>query len=101
MAALRAFGAPMQDLTEMDLASPGLVFQIGVAPVRIDVLTSIDGVEFAEAWPDRLRTRFADLPVPVLSRKHLIQNKTAAGRTQDLADVEWLRSHDEGGGIRN
>lgn len=93
LAALRSFGAPLQDLTENDLASPGLIFQIGVAPVRIDVITAIDGVGFAEAWPDRVKTRFADLPVSVLSRKHLIQNKTAAGRTQDLADVEWLRKH--------
>lgn len=93
LAALRAFGAPLQDLTEQDLASPGLIFQIGVAPVRIDVITAIDGVAFEEAWPDRVQARFADLPVPVLSRKHLIQNKSAAGRAQDLADVEWLRKH--------
>ncbi len=48
--ALQAFGAPLQDLTETDLTTPGVVFQIGIPPVRIDVLTKIDGVEFAEAW---------------------------------------------------
>jgi hypothetical protein len=49
----------------------GLIFQIGLPPVRIDVLTAIDGVDFAEAWPARLLTRFADQSVAVLSRKHL------------------------------
>ncbi len=90
LAALRAFGAPLQDLTDTDLTTPGVVFQIGVAPVRIDVLTAIDGVDFAEAWSSRLITKFADQPVAVLSRELLIKNKLAAGRTQDLADVERL-----------
>ncbi len=92
--ALDAFGAPLQGLTEADLVNPGVIFQIGVAPVRIDLLTAIDGVEFAEAWADRMRTRFSGQPVGVLSRDHLIRNKRATGRTQDLADVEWLEAHD-------
>jgi hypothetical protein len=90
IAALRAFGAPLLDLTEEDLARPGLVFQIGVAPLRIDVITAIDGVRFDEAWPDRLEARFADQAVGVLSRRHLIQNKRASGRDQDLVDLKWL-----------
>ena len=88
--ALRAFGAPLQDLSEEDLTRPGTVFQIGVAPIRIDVLTSIDGVEFDEAWAERMTANFVDLPVPVLSANQLIRNKRTVGRTQDLADVEWL-----------
>ena len=96
LSALRAFGAPLHDLTEADLGAPGLVFQIGVAPLRIDIMTSIDGVAFADAWPARLLTRFADQPAAVLSREHLIKNKRATGRTQDAADVERLE--DEGAG---
>ena len=88
--ALRVFGAPLQDLKETDLTRPGTVFQIGVAPLRIDVLTSIDDVAFDEAWADRMTAKFVDLSVPVLSAKHLIKNKRAVGRTQDLADLEWL-----------
>jgi hypothetical protein len=88
--ALMAFGAPLHDLTEEDLTNPGVVFQIGVAPLRIDVLTAIDGVDFAEAWPARLITTFDDQTIGVLSREHLIKNKRATGRTQDLADVERL-----------
>lgn len=93
--ALTAFGAPLQDLSEADLSQPGVVFQIGVAPIRIDLLTSIDGVEFADAWSARFETRFADQPVSVLSEAHLIRNKRAVGRTQDLADVEWLENPDK------
>lgn len=58
--------------------------------MRIDVLTSIDGVAFDEAWADRLTAKFADQAVPVLSARHLICNKRAVGRPQDLADLEWL-----------
>jgi hypothetical protein len=94
LSALRAFGAPLHDLTEADLGAPGLVFQIGVAPLRIDIMTSIDGVEFADAWPARLLTNFADQPAAVLSREHLIKNKRATGRTQDAADVERLEDTD-------
>ncbi len=88
--ALRQFGAPLQDLTEADLTTSGTVFQIGVAPLRIDVLTGIDGVTFDEAWPDRMTAKFVDLPVSVLSARHLIKNKRTVGRAQDIADVEWL-----------
>lgn len=88
--ALAEFGAPLHDLTEVDLANPGTVFQMGLPPLRIDVITAIDGVSFDEAWPARLITRFADEPTAVLSREHLIRNKRAAGRAQDLADIEWL-----------
>ena len=92
--ALRAFGAPLHDLTEKDLSTPGLIFQIGVEPIRIDVLTAIDGVQFEEAWADRMTSKFADQPLAVLSREHLIKNKLAAARTQDLADVEALQRKD-------
>jgi hypothetical protein len=65
-------------------------FQIGVPPLRIDVITAIDGVSFEEAWAAKLESKFGDKPAGVLSREHLIRNKRATGRTQDLADVEWL-----------
>jgi hypothetical protein len=88
--ALAAFGAPLLGLSVEDLAGPNLIFQIGVPPVRIDVITSMDGVEFEEAWRERVSSTYADQPVHVLSRRHLIQNKKASGRLQDLADVEAL-----------
>ena len=90
LAALTAFGAPLHDLTATDLATRGTVFQIGVAPIRIDVITAIDGVDFSKAWASRVEAPFADQVVPILSREDLIANKRAAGREQDLLDVKWL-----------
>ena len=89
-AALTRFGAPPGDLTERDLVTPGTVFQIGVAPNRIDVLTSIDGVDFEDAWNARRIAHVEGLDVPVLARHHLIRNKKATGRPQDLADAARL-----------
>ncbi len=88
--ALARFGAPLGDLTAGDLATPKIVFQMGVRPNRIDVLTSIDGVQFEEAWPDRVEATFGGERVPVIGRAHLILNKRAAGRPQDLLDVDTL-----------
>lgn len=94
LAALLEFGAPLDDLTTDDLSKAGTVFQIGVPPLRIDLITAIDGVDFTEAWPDRFSTNFGGIPVFVISRHHLITNKKAAGRLQDLADAERLETAD-------
>lgn len=94
LTALSAFGASLDDLTTDDLSKAGTVFQIGVPPLRIDLITAIDGVDFAEAWPDRFSTSFGGVPVFVISRHHLISNKRTAARLQDLADVERLESED-------
>lgn len=88
--ALVRFGAPTADLPPDDFARPDVVFQIGAIPRRVDVLTSIDGVEFAAAWPARLTATLDDLDVPVMSREHLIHNKRACGRPKDVADLAWL-----------
>lgn len=90
MAALKAFGAPLGDVTLADFSAPGITFQIGIEPVRIDVITEIDGVEFAGAWARRLVRTLDGLEVSVISVDDLIANKKATGRLQDLADVEAL-----------
>ena len=92
LAALRRFGAPLADVTERDLVTPGTVFQIGVAPRRIDILTSIDAVDFDEAWTMRRIVDIEGLRIPVVSREHLIRNKKATGRPQDSADAARLES---------
>jgi len=89
---LATFGAPLEDLAIEDLVEPNLVFQIGVAPARVDIMTSISGVEFEEAWASRLIVAIDDLEVPVLGRAHFIRNKRACGRPQDLADVARLEA---------
>jgi hypothetical protein len=88
--ALSDFGAPLGDLTVDDLSKKATIFQIGLPPLRIDLITDIEGVEFAEAWPDRLETLFGGVPAFVISRHHLITNKKTAARLQDLADVQQL-----------
>jgi hypothetical protein len=92
-AALATFGAPLTDLSPADLATPEVVFQIGVAPRRIDILTSITGVAFAEAWPDRSEAAYGDVRFPVIGVEALIRNKRALGRPKDLLDLELLQRH--------
>ena len=90
--ALIQFGAPVRalGLSEADLTAPGVVFQMGEPPVRIDLLTSITGVDFDHAWSTRSVHRVGTLDVPFLGRTALLDNKRATGRTKDLADVEIL-----------
>jgi hypothetical protein len=88
--ALARFGAPMSNISVDELAQPGFFFQIGVAPVRIDILTEIDGVSFDEAWAERGVHDLGGVSVPVIGRRHLLINKRSTGRPKDLADAAWL-----------
>lgn len=88
--ALASFGAPMHDLSVDDLHVPGTIFQIGIAPNRIDVLTSIEAVSFDDAWSRRLERTYDGVPISTLSVDDLITNKRAVGRPQDLIDVDKL-----------
>jgi len=81
-------------VTPDDLVRAGTVFQIGIAPLRIDLLTSIDGVSFSEAWPDRQTSMLGEVPVFVISRHHLIANKKSSARPQDIADINELETSD-------
>ena len=90
MRALAAFGAPLGDVTSGDFSRPGVVFQIGVPPGRIDLLTQLSGVEFADAWPGREEGRFGDITVDFIGRDSFVRNKRATGRTKDLGDIEGL-----------
>ncbi len=90
LAALKAFGAPQFDLTREDLLQPGTVFQIGVPPSRIDILTSISGVSFERAWPNRTTVQVGSLAVPVLGKDDFVANKRAVGRPRDLSDLNLL-----------
>lgn len=90
--ALESFGAPLDKLDPEDLTTEDLVFQIGVVPNRIDILTSITGVEFEEAWPDRVVVEVSGVDAPVIGKEHLIRNKRAVGRPRDLADLAELEA---------
>lgn len=88
--AMARSGAPMARVTTDDLTTPEMVVEVGGAPCRIDLLTSIDGVDFDDAWERRSLVRFDDIEVPVVSPADLIRNKRATGRPQDLADIAAL-----------
>lgn len=93
--ALAEYGAPMQGLTLDDFARPGIVYQIGLPPYRIDILTEISGVTFDEAWPNRIYGNFGGAIYPVIGREEFIRNKRAAGRPKDLSDIDDVERHGE------
>ena len=95
MKALQDFRAPLGNLTETDLYTPDVVFQIGLPPRRIDLLTSIANVDFDEAWADRKPTIVSGIRFPVLGRAMFLKNKRSTGRAKDLADAEWLEENPE------
>ncbi|HEY6477982.1 MAG TPA: hypothetical protein VI456_15500 [Polyangia bacterium] len=91
-AALIVFGAPMSDLTVEDLAEAGTIFQMGVEPNRIDVVTSIDGVEFGSAWDRSTRSTYDGVPIRLLGIADLLANKRLVNRDQDRIDVARLEA---------
>lgn len=90
-AALLAFGAPMSQITVQDFATPDIVFQIGLPPQRIDILTSISGVDFSVAWDTKLVVTVDEVIVPVLGLNELFVNKSSTGRDKDQADLTTIR----------
>ncbi len=90
LSALRQFGAPMEGIRREDLSREDWVIQLGVVPRRIDLITSISGVTFAEAWASHTVANIEGLQVPTLDLASLIKNKRASGRPKDLVDVQNL-----------
>lgn len=88
--ALREFGLGSLDLKAADFVNSYHVIQLGVPPNRIDLLTSITGVTFEEAWAGRIEAELGGTPAKFIGREALIQNKKSTGRPQDLADLEAL-----------
>ncbi len=74
-----------------DFVALDTIFQIGLAPNRIDILTSISGVEFDEAWAAKSEAEYDGFKVNVLGLPQLLANKQAAGRPKDLADADWIK----------
>jgi hypothetical protein len=87
---LRDFGFGSLDITAEDFLTPGRVIQLGVAPYRIDLLTSLSGLDFDDAWADRLLSEIDGVPAAVISIRAFRKNKLAAGRPKDLADLSEL-----------
>lgn len=93
--ALREFGAPLAGLTEADFAEEGHFYQMGVPPVRVDILMGIPDLAFEDAWRRRDDVDFDDVRVSFISREDLIVSKRASGRPQDLVDAELLSEVDD------
>lgn len=93
--ALREFGAPLFDLTLEDLQTPGMVFQMGVVPSRIDVIMEIEGVIFDDAWKEHLIIDVEGMKVPVIGKRQLLVNKKAVARPKDQIDILWLESEEK------
>ena len=81
----------MSGINRQTFTERGIVFQIGVAPRRIDLLTHLDGVEFNEAYQAREEIELGGLTIPFLSKDDIIQNKKSTGRKKDKLDVEYLQ----------
>ena len=78
------------DLSVGDLTKTGRVIQLGYPPFRIDLLNQIEGITFAECWPNKITVAYDSTPIYVIGKQDLIKNKKAAGRDQDLVDVKRL-----------
>ena len=91
LAALKKFGAPLSEINEKTFARKGIVYQIGVAPCRIDLITQIDGVAFKDAYRSKNVIKIDGLRVPFISKEDLIKNKKSTGRKKDKLDIDYLR----------
>ena len=92
-ASLSEFSAPLSDITEKTFKKKGIMFQIGVAPRRIDIITHIDGVTFEDAYKTKEFIEIENLRVPFLSKKNLIKNKESTGREKDRLDADNLKKN--------
>jgi len=90
MTAIREFGFSDIELCNRDFLEPDQVIQLGIAPLRIDLLTSLKGIPFADGWDRRTTGQYGDIPAFYISKQDLIDHKKLVGRKQDLADIEKL-----------
>ena len=90
---LSDFGTPLSSITEKTFAGKELIFQIGVTPRRIDIITHIDGVTFEEAYKSKIFIKIENLRVPFLSKENLIKNKESTGREKDRLDANYLKKN--------
>lgn len=89
--ALSEFGAAISNITRDTFCEEGIIFQIGVAPQRIDIITKIDGVDFKSAYRNRKKVKVEGIEIPFLSKRDLIKNKESTGREKDKLDARYLK----------
>ena len=94
--ALKSFGAPLTGITPHDFTNPKMILQIGIAPVRVDILTALRGVDMMDAWKHRVRSRYGRTRIHILGRSELIQSKRRTNRPTDQLDLIRLRGYKRG-----
>jgi hypothetical protein len=92
---LKEFGAPLANLTAEDFTHPDYFYQMGIPPFRVDIMMSIPGGEFEEAWKNREIVELDNIKVPFMSRSDLIRAKEASGRPQDKIDFDRLKEAEQ------
>ena len=90
---LAEFSVPLEQINTETFTEKGIVFQIGVVPRRIDILTFIDGVKFDKAYKDKENIEIEGITIPFLSKENIIKNKKATGREKDKLDVKYLKKN--------
>ena len=88
--ALSDFGAPLKRVSPEDFTDEKMIYQIGVAPVRVDIMMGLKGMKFIKAWAHRKKSKYAGVPINIVSLKELIYSKKKSGREQDILDVKRL-----------
>lgn len=90
-AALKEFGAPLRGMSEEDFAKKTQIYQMGVAPVRVDIIMGVGDLEFAAAWKYKVKASLENIKVNIIGREQLIQIKKKVSRPSDLLDIEVLK----------
>lgn len=90
--ALAKFGAPLEQVSLADFYNKDLIYQIGVAPNRIDIMMDIPGVQFDAAWKNRIQGSYGEEPISIISLQDLIRSKEKSGRDRDLLDLKYLQA---------
>ena len=93
--ALAEFGAPMSEVTANDFTNTDSIFQLGLAPHRIDILMAVKGLDFQDAWQKRVEAPFEEVRMNLVCKEDLLISEEAAGRPQDLIDAASLRTSDD------
>ncbi len=91
--ALKQFGAPLRDICLKDFTNKHMVYQIGIAPIRVDIIMGLPGISFDSAWKNRVRSKYEDTQINIVGIKDLMKSKEKTGRIQDRLDLDRLKAN--------
>lgn len=93
LAVLKDFGFGDLEITVIDLTNPDRIIQLGYAPLRIDIITSVSGLDFSAAFQEKVEGKYLGVSANFISIKDLLKNKKSSGRKQDLEDIDWIKKY--------